>query len=152
MKLIKKPSLISNPSQPVSILFFYCILSTCCAVHPATFTPAVHHLSRLLGDIYNEVIFTGHPLLLFTNPLGQNGHLSVNELPLSYFSLFSFQSTLRRWRRTLTPAPLHLSREDTQTSAILPGVTEYCTLSATWNMTSRFPCFLLSFVLFSFST
>lgn len=29
--------------------------------------PTVHHLSRLLGDIYNEVIFTGHPLLLFTN-------------------------------------------------------------------------------------
>jgi len=35
---------------------------------PATFTPAAHHSARLF-DIYNEVIFTGHPLLLFTNPL-----------------------------------------------------------------------------------
>lgn len=76
----------------LDIVFLLHICNMLC-IAPSYLSPAVHHLSRLLGDIYNEVIFTGHPLLLFTTPLGHNGHLSVNELLLSFFSFF-FQSTV----------------------------------------------------------
>lgn len=44
---------------------------------PATFT--FSPLSCLNGDIYNEVILTGHPILLFIT------FLSVNEQSLSFF-------------------------------------------------------------------
>lgn len=90
------------------------------------------------GHIYRT------PTLAVHNPLpGQNRRLSVNELSSSLF----FQSSLA----LLTPAPSHLSGEDTPASVIPPGVTEYYTLSATWNMTWRFPCFFLPFFLFCFS-
>lgn len=101
----------------LDIVFLLHICNMLC-IAPSYLSPAVHHLSRLLGDIYNEVIFTGHPLLLFTTPLGHNGHLSVNELLLSFFSFF-FQSTVSLfpaawWRmKSLTPIPSYLSGEDT---------------------------------------
>lgn len=103
--------------------------------------PCISPLSCLNGDIYNEVILTGHPILLFITSL------SVNELTLSFFSCNPMKS--------LTPALLRLSGEDTPASVILSVVTEYYTLSTKWDMTwasiasSSLSVFLNHFKVFS---
>lgn len=65
LKLIKC-YLCQNFKPFISLLFFYSQHAVHCTQLPLplwfTICPVV------LGDIYNEVIFTGHPLLLFTPP------------------------------------------------------------------------------------
>lgn len=111
---IRQQNLIKPPSSGkkceikkkliCQIVFYHNHLLYCCstayaqhAVHPAAIaTLAIHHLSRLLSDIDNEVILTGHPLLSCYSqpPLGQNSLLTVNELLLSFFSICSIYSPL----------------------------------------------------------
>lgn len=98
---------------------------------PPTFTFSA--LSCLNGDIYNEVILTGHPILLFIT------FLSVNEQSLCFFSCHPMKS--------LTPALLCLSGEETPASVILSVVTTHQVQNGTW---PGFPLLLppLQFFLF----
>lgn len=94
------------------------------------------------GHIYRT------PSLAVNIPSRPKRHLSVNDLLLSFYSFL--QSTLplipaARWRiKSLTPSLWGRH----SASVILCCVTEYYTLSATWNMTWGFPCSFL--VLFCF--
>lgn len=102
---------------------------TCWQPPTFTFSP----LSCLNGDIYNEVILTGHPILLFIT------FLSVNEQSLFFFSCHPMKS--------LTPALLCLSGEETPASVILSVVTTHQVQNGTW---PGFPLLLppLQFFLF----
>ncbi|KAF3699167.1 hypothetical protein EXN66_Car014854 [Channa argus] len=98
--------------------------------------PCVLHLPCLLGGIYNGFIFTGHPLLLLAKWVKMD-IFSANELGINFFF---FEYPL--FCSLVKDEVLNISTITSLGKVIqhlLPGVTQYCTLCSSWNMTWSFP-------------